>query len=142
MGIPVGALPDGSQWTTWAYDVAYATVNTQFTRVPGPFYMLMVYNLGGDNLLNWAGDAEPPFPYPTNNPSGLGYFAYLRDKWDLNGFVAGVIQSSADESTSESLLVPDAFKEFTLANLQNLKTPYGRQYLAWAQDAGDLWGLS
>ena len=33
-------------------------------------------------------------------------------------------------------------KDFTLANLQNLKTPYGRQYLAWAQAYGPLWGLS
>ena len=66
MGIPPGALPDNSVWLTYAYDAAYATVNTQLSTVPGPFYMLAVYNLGGDNLVNWAqDDVQPPYPFPT-----------------------------------------------------------------------------
>jgi hypothetical protein len=56
--------------------------------------------------------------------------------------VAGVIGSSADETTSESLVVPEAMKNLTLQNLQNLKTPYGRQYLYFAQAFGTNWGLS
>jgi hypothetical protein len=40
------------------------------------------------------------------------------------------------------LLNPEAMKTFTLANLQNLKTPWGREYLAIAQRAGTTWGLT
>jgi hypothetical protein len=40
------------------------------------------------------------------------------------------------------MATPDFVKTLTLANLQQLKTPWGRQYLAYAQSAGPLWGLS
>ena len=143
MGIPPGALPDNSVWLTYAYDVAYATVNTQLSTVPGPFYVLAVYNLGGDNLVNWAqDDVQPPYPFPTNNPAGLFYFAYLRDQFKINAFVPGVINSSSDEGTSQSMDTLDAYKNFTLSNLQNLKTPWGRTYLGFAQRVGTLWGLT
>ena len=143
MGIPPGALPDNSVWLTYAYDAAYATVNTQLSTVPGPFYMLAVYNLGGDNLVNWAqDDVQPPYPFPTNNPTGLLYFAYLRDQFKINAFVPGVINSSSDEGTSQSMDTLDAYKNFTLSNLQNLKTPWGRTYLGFAQRVGTLWGLT
>lgn len=144
MGIPVAAIADDSVWFGYAYDVSIATVLRQFQSVPGPIYMLMVYNLAGDNLVNWAPDVgTPPYYYPSppakpNTP----YFAYLRQSMDLTGFVPGVIQSSADESTSESMVVADFFKELQLSDLQHLKTPWGRNYLAWAQKYGTSWGLS
>jgi hypothetical protein len=53
-----------------------------------------------------------------------------------------VVSSSADVSTSESLLVPDAAKGFQFADLQYLKTPYGRAYLGYAQRYGQLWGIT
>ena len=37
----------------------------------------------------------------------------------------------------------ESMKGLTLANLQNLKTPWGRMYLSIAQLAGPtIWGLS
>lgn len=90
----------------------------------------------------------PLTPSPGTTPatqagtSSLTFFAELRAKWGINSFVPGVVQSSSDENTAESLLVPDAFKGFTLGDLQNLKTPWGRQYLAYAQRCGPLWGLT
>jgi hypothetical protein len=74
--------------------------------------------------------------------SGQTFFATARTNYGINSFVAGVIGSSADETTSESLVVPEAMKNLTLQNLQNLKTPYGRQYLYFAQAFGTNWGLS
>lgn len=70
------------------------------------------------------------------------YFSSARVKFNLTGFVAGVISSSSDVSTSESILNPDFMTGLTMGNLQNLKTPYGRAYLAIAQDYGTLWGVS
>lgn len=141
MGVPQAACPSGSAPLSYAYDWAKATVNVALARVAGPIYQLAVYNLGGDLLVNWAPDV-PGVEYPTDNPDHLGYFAYLRQKWDLNGFVAGVINSSADEGTSESLTVAKAFEELQISDLQNLKTPWGRAYLGIAQKYGTAWGLT
>ena len=60
----------------------------------------------------------------------------------INSFVAGVIESSADESTSQSMKVPDQFEGLTIADLQNLKTPWGRTYLGIAQSIRTDWGIS
>ena len=74
---------------------------------------------------------------------GLPFFAFTRKQWNLNGFVSGVISGSADETTSQQLVVQEAAKNFTLANLQQLKDPYGRQYLAFAQSYGpETWGMN
>ena len=70
------------------------------------------------------------------------YFATLRRQFNIGGFRAGVISASNDESTGESILNPEFMKTLTLGNLQNLKTPCGRQYLAFAQDFGEMWGIS
>ena len=71
------------------------------------------------------------------------YFAYSRKVWNIYGFVSGVVQSTNDESSGVSMVVQEAAKNFTLGDLQNLKTPYGRKYLSFAQDYGpSAWGLS
>ncbi len=70
------------------------------------------------------------------------YFSSLRRAWNITGFTAGVITASSDETTSETLLTPEFMKNLTMGNLQNLKTPYGRTYLAIAQDYGYLWAMS
>jgi hypothetical protein len=90
-----------------------------------------VYNLGGDMLINWTPD-QP----------GQVYFANLRTSFGTNNWAPGVVTSTSDGGTSTSLTNPEFMKEFTMANLQNLKTPYGRQYLAWAQSTGSIWGMS
>ena len=97
--------------------------------------------------MNIAPDVTPVVPYPANNAdskaNGVGFFAYNRAQYNMLGFVSGVIQAAADEVTSESMLVPDALKGLTLANLQQLKDPWGRNYLQWAQDYGPAaWGVS
>ena len=141
MGIPQDACPPTQEWIAYSFYTAVATVNLWLQRLPGPIYLRAVYNLAGDLLVQSCPD-QPDVLYPTDNPTGLGYFAYLRDKMAINSFVAGVIESSADESTSQSMKVPDQFEGLTIADLQNLKTPWGRTYLGIAQSIRTDWGIS
>jgi hypothetical protein len=140
-GIPTGALPDNSPVIPVAFTVALGTVYRVLQRVNPEIYNLAVYNLGTSIILNWAPDVPnaPTLPVGDKN---LPYFAAMRANLGINNFTAGVIQNSFDNSTGAGWLVPDQLKSLTLANLQQLKDPYGRQYLAWAQSAGSLWGRS
>ena len=139
MGINTTILPDNSAVITMAYCVAKEIVNQAIQQVSPLIYELALYNLAGSNLLNYAQDLDSSPIYKNK----LKYFAYIRSQWNMLGFVSGVIQSSADEGTSESLVVQEAAKDFTLANLQQLKDPFGRQYLAFAQDYGPAaWGVT
>lgn len=138
MGITTVNLPDNSPVIPMALSVALAIVNPALACVgytPGAagtisvsIYTLAVYNLAGDNVINFA-------PDPGSGPTPT-YFSELRTKFNTNAFVSGVISASNDESTGQSLVVQEAAKNFTLMNLQNLKTPWGRQYLAFAQAYG------
>ncbi len=130
MGVSVDDLPDDSVFIGYAYDVAIALVNPALAAVP-PIYMLAVYNLGGDNLVNFAPDIPPST-----------FWSDLRASYGTYAFAPGVVTSSSDGGTSTSLLNPEFMKDLTLSNLQNLKSPYGRQYLAFAQSYGGLWGLT
>lgn len=143
VGVPTSALPVDSPWIEFSYDLALEIVNLQLCRASPEMYVQAVYNLGADDLFNFAQDVTPltPFETPGNNDQ-LPYFAYFRSTWKMNDFVAGVVQSTSDEGTSVTLLVQDAAMQFKLADLQNLKTPWGRNYLAIAQRVGTLWGLS
>jgi hypothetical protein len=156
MGISTSVLPDSSPVIPMAFAVALGIVNPALWRASIPqydpagvslnsggwsIYALAVYNLAGDNLVNYAPDVpDAPIVKGSNPPAS--YFENLRQKWNLTGFVSGVISGSSDEGTSQTLVVQEAAKNFTLSNLQNLKTPWGRAYLAFAQDYGPVWGLS
>lgn len=140
MQVPTSVLPDNSPFIGWAYQVAISTVNLALTAVPGPIYMLAVYNLGGSNLVNWAQDSDPPVPYSSTIKTP--YWQYLRRKFNTLAFVPGVVNATTDESTSESFDTLEQYKRYTLANLQQLKDPWGRTYLGFAADYGELWGLT
>jgi hypothetical protein len=68
-------------------------------------------------------------------------FADIRTAYKINSFVPGMVSSTSDNGTSTSLITPDFFQNLTLSDLQLMKTPYGRAYLAIAQKAGNLWGI-
>lgn len=130
-GFSDAAIPADSMMLSMTYDVATATVNPALAGASPMIYTLAIYNIGADMLVNWSPD-QP----------GQTYFADLRKAYGVFDFAPGVVTSSSDGGTSTSIMNPEFMKDFTLANLQNLKTPYGRQYLAWAQAYGPLWGLS
>ncbi len=131
MQISTSVLPDNAVWITYAYNISLEINDPCYALVSPLIYMLMVYNLGGDNLVNYAQDTPPST-----------FFTNLRATMKIGNFVAGVITSASDNGTSESIEAPDFMKQFTLANLQNLKTPWGRTYLQFAQRSGTIWGLT
>lgn len=137
MGVSASILPDGAPIIGYAYETALAVTNHWLANMPGLIYKYAVYNLGGDNLVNFAPD--PPANVPPNSPT---FWADLRKGFGINNFTAGVVSASSDNGTSSNLEVIEGAKNFTLEDLQHLKTPWGRQYTAWAMQYGTLWGLS
>ncbi|WP_321913576.1 hypothetical protein [Paraburkholderia sp. J11-2] len=129
--IPSSALPSNSPYIPWALSYAEEKTLLVLYAIGQDYYCFAVYLLATSFLINWCPD-QP----------GQTFFATLRSQWNLTGFVGGTVQSSADESTSESLLAPDFIKGLTLGQLQALKDPYGRQFLAMCQDLGPIWGIS
>jgi hypothetical protein len=128
-------LPDTSPVITFAFNYAMnicSDLLPLLSLAPGNFlYITAVYNLGTDILYTYAQD-QP----------GQVYFTQVQQKYQLHTFVSGVVTFAGDEGTQSSLTVPEAFKGLTIANLQNLKTPYGRTYLQIVQDIGSLSLLS
>ena len=139
MGINPLYLPSDSTSIGWAFSIALMIVNPDLAIVATPssapvqtsLYVQAVYNLAGDNLINYAQDQ-----------TGRTYFSDLRKAYSINSFAAGVVTSASDSGTSDSLAVPEALHSLTLSQLQNVKTPWGRQYLAFAQTYGTMWGVA
>jgi hypothetical protein len=139
MGINALYLPSNSPAIGWAFSMAMMIVNPDLALVATPsnapvqtsMYTQAVYNLAADNLINYAQDQ-----------TGRTYFADLRTAYGINNFAAGVVSAASDQGTSSSMVVPDNLHNLTLSQLQNLKTPWGRQYLAFAQTAGTMWGVA
>lgn len=131
MGISSTYLSPSDPIITTSLSVALEFVNQAINTVSTTLYSLALNNLAGDFLLNWAQDLP-----------GQTFFTSARQNFGINSFSAGVISSESDESTSSSQTVSDFYKDLTLQDVQNLKTPYGRQYLAIAQQFGALWGLT
>ena len=140
MGITSAQLPSTASVIAFAYNLAYNTVNPALACMPNAntaeptIYATAVYNLAADMLINFAPDSAGPPPST--------YFADLRKSFGCNSFVGGVINSTSDEGTSQGMVVPDFAQTLTVAQVQNLKTPYGRMYLGIAAGYGPLWGLS
>lgn len=125
-------LPVGSAIIGYSFHSSMAIVNEDLRFVPGGIYAQAVYNLAASELITFAQDQE-----------GRTYFRDLRDKLKISAFTPGVIASTSDSTTAESLLNPEFIKHFTMQNLQSLKDPYGRKYLGIAQSYGpNIWGVS
>jgi hypothetical protein len=131
MGIPSTAISDTDPGYAYAYAVALDLVPTDFASTSPDIYTLTVYNFGGSNLLQWQQDYV-----------GQTFFADARKSYNINGFVAGVVTSAADSSTSEALVVGKGLQNLDLISLQAIKNPYGRQAMAFMQALGTLWGLT
>jgi len=132
MGIPVQVLPEGSPWIGYAFKQALAMCLC-VPACQGVGYTLAVYNLGGHTLIRIAQDVG----------NGSTFFTEQRQRYGLLLLSAGVVQASSDETTSDTLAVPDAIANLTIGDLQYMKTPWGREYLSYAQDFGpDVVGLT
>jgi hypothetical protein len=131
MGVPTTAIPDNDPGYQTAYDVAIELVPETLNTMSPLIYTLTVYNWGGSQLLQFQQDI-----------TGQTFFADLRKAFGINSFVAGVITSAADSSTSESLAVGKGLQNLDMLSLQRIKDPYGRQAVAYMQSLGTLWGLT
>ncbi|WP_291969471.1 hypothetical protein [Candidatus Symbiopectobacterium sp.] len=127
MGVTTDNVPDDSPSFTLAYGDAVEWVNQDIACVMPNLYTVAVYSLAASFLVNYGTEQV---------------FSELRTKLKLNDLHVGVISSASDNSTSASRLVPDFFKDLSLADLQMLHDPWGRRYLMIAQQFGSLWGLS
>jgi hypothetical protein len=135
LGATSAQLPPTSPYLGYAFNVSMALVYQPIQQASALVYTLAVYNLGLDTLVNFCPDQEGQTFFKTlRGPAPAGFGIY--------NFVPGVVTAAADVTTSDSLVVPDFMKTLTFANLQNLKTPWGRQYLALVQSWGTLWGIS
>jgi hypothetical protein len=141
MGIATAVLPVDSIYLVWAYQQSLALVNQMIATASSVMYLVAVYNLAGAILLDIAQDVANAPPVTGSKPP-QPFFAYTRTRLNLNSFVTGVISSTSDEGTSESLVVPDQLKNLTIADLQLAKTPWGQRYLGIAQSVGSDWGMS
>lgn len=130
-GVPTGALPSGSPYVTWALSYAEEQTLRVLCLIGRDYYCFAVYCLATSFLLNWCPDTPPST-----------FFADARADMKLTSFTPGVVNSAADQGTSDSLLSPDFLKGLTLGQLQALRDPYGRQWLAMMQDNGPIWGIS
>ncbi len=131
MGISSTYLSPTDPNITLALSTALDFVNQLINTVAPDLYTLALNGLAGDFLLQWAQDLP-----------GQTFFATARQNYGINNFVAGIVSNTEDESTSVAIKTPDFMAGLTLMDLQNLKTPYGRQYLMIAQQFGALWGLT
>jgi hypothetical protein len=129
--VPTAALPSSSAYLSWALSYAEEKTLLVLYAIGQDYYCFAVYLLATSFLINWCPDQ-----------SGQTFFQALRKQWNLTGFVGGTVQSSADESTSESLLSPEFLKSLTPMQLQALRDPFGRQWLGMQADMGVAWGLS
>ena len=127
MGITPDQVPDNSPSFTLAYGGAVEWVNRDIELVMPHLYAVAVYNLAASFLVNYGTESV---------------FSEFRQKLGLNNIATGVITGAGDNSTSAQRLVPDFFKDLSLADLQMLQDPWGRRYLMIAQQFGSLWGLS
>ena len=128
-GVPSSDLPSTSEYLAWALNYALEVA------LPGPqigaglagyagSYVMATYNLGLHQLLKVAQDVSGNF------------FATARQTYGLTSPKVGVVMASEDQGTSQTLVVPEFFSRLTLSDLDLMKTPYGREYLSYAQMYG------
>lgn len=130
-GFTVAALPDASPDIDTALAIAQEIVYTGINDVSPLLYDQANYNLATSTLIEIAQDQ-----------AGSTFFANLRAKFKVDSFTPGLIASAGDEGTSTGFANPDWVKNITIADLQYLKNPWGKQYLSIAQRMGTLWGAS
>ena len=113
-----------SEYFQWAFNWAMDDAMT-CPQMPALLYVLAVYHLGVDRFITIAQD------------DGQGtFYQDQRAQFDVLQFKPGVTMASGNGPSSETLVVPDWYKTIPLAVQQQMKTPWGRQYVAYAQMYG------
>lgn len=142
LGITDPLPPDqpSDTWLQICYDQAANLAYWGLATIPSQpnspsIYAFAVYNLGCAFMVEMAQDD------PTTDPPQT-YWTDLRNTLGINSATYGMINSAADQGTSESMYIPDVIKGMTLLDLQLMKSPWGRAYLMLAGEWGSIWGLT
>jgi len=130
-GITTTALPSTSAYIAWALSYSEEQTLLVLRAIGQDYYCFAVYLLATSFLINWCPD-QP----------GQTFFVDLRKSWNISGFVGGIVSSTADQGTSESMDMPDFIKGLTIGQMGMIKDPFGRQFLAMMADNGPIWGIS
>jgi hypothetical protein len=136
MSVPPIVLPDNSPYIELSYDLSLEIVNMYILCASPVVYTQAVYNLGADYLVQMAQD-NPNLTPPDNT-----YWTDLRASLGINSFLPGLVNQAADQGTSAGLQLLASMENLTIADLQQLKTPWGRVYLGLAQSVGSMWGIT
>ena len=115
-----------------SFTVAMAIVNDALETATPLTYVLAVYNLAMDRLVRFAPDQQ-----------NQTYFSGLRTQFNLVSTSVGAVASASDQGTSASIANPEWMRQMTMRDIQTLRTPWGREYMGFAQAWGPfVWGLS
>jgi hypothetical protein len=135
VGINVAYLPADSPFISYAFNRALGLVINLPGANSGIMYTLAVYNCAAHIQLMIT---------PDQVVDGVSYdfFKKKRNDFDLLHPVVGLVASSSDEGTSTTNAVPDALRQLTISDLGFMRTVWGREFMAFNQDFGELWGLS
>lgn len=134
--IPVEALPSNSPWPGYAFNQALALTIPPGALIPGVIYSLAVYN-GATHIL-FAITPDQPGQNYFQNARGTGTGGY-----GLISPTTGLVSSSSDQNTSQTLAEPVWASQLTVDQLDFYKTPWGRAFLAWNQKYGqNAWVLA
>ncbi|MHB1659893.1 MAG: hypothetical protein ACYCRF_11420 [Acidithiobacillus sp.] len=124
-GIVASYTASGSEYFQWAFDWALYDALT-CAQMPASLYVHAVYNMGADRFIRIAQDGGQGTFYQTQ-----------RAAFHVLDFRPGVVMASGDGPTSQTLVVPEWYREIPMMAQEMLKTPWGRQYIAYAQMYGD-----
>lgn len=123
-GIVASYTLSTSEYFDWAFDWAFNDALT-CSQMPTLQYVLAVYTLGADRFIRIAGD------------DGQGtFYQDQRASFGVLQFKPGVVMASGDGTTSQTLVVPDWYRNIPLMAQEQMKTPWGREYVAYAQMYG------
>lgn len=132
VGIPESALPDNSTAIDQTLCAGLEYIRTGMGLEHAPIiFVRTAYNMATSLLLNYAEDE-----------AGSKYFANMRKNLGLNDLSTGLMQSAADQGTAGTQQISQRMQNLSLADLQMLKDPYGRQVLSVLMQLGDLWGYT
>lgn len=135
MGVDPLYLPANSPFLGYAFNRALDIVFSVPT-VSGYDYTLAVYNCAGHIQIKIT---------PDQVVDGVQrqYFLGKRKEFLLLQPVNGTVSSTSDQGSSTTFAVPEGLENLTIQDLDFMKTFWGREYLAYAQDYGPtVWGLS
>lgn len=123
-GVVASYTTSSSEYFDWAFNRAMNQALCAPT-LASIEYVLAVYNLGTDRFVRLAMD------------DGQGtFYQTQRATYNILDFRPGVVMASGDGPTSQTLVVPDWYKELPMWGQELLKTPWGREYVSYAQMYG------